>query len=189
MNIYGIKINKIKIKSLIIFSINIVKYLKAFSINNSNNGLLNNTINKELFKRLKNKNKSNYFLSRLLNESKEENESTESIYRVSYLQIFEFIVLFLIIILVVLSIYYRRYVDRYGIEPFKVPFYVPNIIFPRPSNNPLLRTTAERNLNRIFGDSIDYETRNTHKREISFEIILKANSNSELSKGFSDNSI
>lgn len=110
--------------------------------------------------------------------------SLEMFNSISIIEIIEIIITITIIFVIIISLYYRYYTYKYGNEPFIVPNFLPNIIFPRPSKDPLLRSTVERNLNKIFGDPFD--SSNTHSinniynknnSNISFEVVLKANSN------------
>jgi len=78
----------------------------------------------------------------IVKESKEEEKNI-----MNYFLLF---LLFLLIAIIVISVYYRYYVSRFGFEPFNPPQFFPNIIFPRPSKDPLLRSTIERNLDLIF---------------------------------------
>ena len=57
------------------------------------------------------------------------------------------------VILIIASVYYRYHVNKFGLQPFRVPSFTPDIMFPRKEYDPLLRKTVDRNLERIFGDS------------------------------------
>jgi hypothetical protein len=68
----------------------------------------------------------------------------------SLIKVVIFILILLIILILITSCYYRQYVKRFGIEPFLIPSFFPDIIFPRPTQDPLLRSTIEKNLDKIF---------------------------------------
>lgn len=78
---------------------------------------------------------------------KEESEPEDS----SHLQLYLVcLAVIMAIVLIVSSVYYRRHLDYYGFPPFEVPTFAPKFIFPRPSVDPFLRNTVDRNLELIF---------------------------------------
>lgn len=79
--------------------------------------------------------------------SEEENEPEEANSLGLYMIILAVIIA---VILLVSSVYYKRHLDYYGFPPFEVPTFAPKFIFPRPSVDPLLRSTVDRNLELIF---------------------------------------
>ncbi len=58
----------------------------------------------------------------------------------------------IILFTIAISIYYRYFLRRFGFEPFSIPSFCPEIIFPRKEYDPLLRKTVDKNLEMIFVD-------------------------------------
>ncbi len=61
-----------------------------------------------------------------------------------------FLIIISVILLLVSSLYYRYYINKYGYEPFFPPSYIPSFIYPKLKKEPLLRSTIENNLDKIF---------------------------------------
>lgn len=68
----------------------------------------------------------------------------------SLINLVMFILILFIVLILITSCYYRQYIKKFGIEPFSIPWFFPDVIFPRPSKDPLLRSTIEKNLDSIF---------------------------------------
>lgn len=53
---------------------------------------------------------------------------------------------------IIIAVYYRYFLRTFGFEPFYIPSFCPEIIFPRKEYDPLLRKTVDKNLEMIFVD-------------------------------------